>query len=200
MALRHLVFGHASAWALARTALACLTLLAAMVLPSATVIAEDLPAYDTRTLAALDLLDGSQATDQLREVLERNRVAIRFVPMAPGVYARYSVARHVIEIDSRWEEADTATLASVIAHEATHAQDAVSGNLSAGGGAACIDSEIRAFRTSALFWLDMYGADGKLSPADDLEQQLNSIAAHELRDPAGLERLVRQTYSQQCAH
>jgi hypothetical protein len=194
VALRHLLAFRG------RAALVCLTLLAATVLPSATVIAEDLPAYDARTLAALDMLDASEATDQLRDVLDRNRVAIRFVPMAPGIYARYSVSRHVIEIDNRWEDADSATLAAVIAHEATHAQDAVSGNLSAGGGAACIESEIRAFRTSALFWLDLYGRGGKVAPADELEQQLNSIAEHELRDPVGLERLVRQTYSQQCAH
>jgi hypothetical protein len=191
VALRHL-------FAL-RLALVLLTAVAATVLPSAAVIAEDLPAYDQRILAALDLLDTSPATDQLRAVLERNRVAVRFVPMAPGVYARYSVGRHVIEIDERWADADMPTLAAVVAHEATHAQDAVSGNLSTGGGSACLESEIRAFRTSALFWLDVYGRGGKAEAADDLEVQLNSIAERELHDPAGLERLVRQTYSHQCA-
>src|SRR5204862_690227 len=111
--------------------------------------AEDLAGYDQRVLGALALLDSSPATNQLHAVLDSNHVRIQFVPMAPGVYARYSVVRHVVEIDERWSDAETTTLAAVIAHEATHAQDAVSGYLSSGGAAACIDSELRAFRTSA---------------------------------------------------
>jgi hypothetical protein len=174
------------------------SVIAALALPQANVGAEALPTYDERALSALDLLDSSPPTHQLRAVLENNRVSIQFAPMPPRVYARYSLGRHAIEIDSRWQDADTVTLAAVIAHEATHAQDAVSGYLSIGGGAACLDSEIRAFRTSALFWLDMFGPDGKAAPVDDLERQMNSIADRQLRDPAGLETVVRQTYSQQC--
>ena len=133
-------------------------------------------------------------------MLDLNRVDVRFVPMAPGVYARYSVARHIIEIDDRWMDADGVTLAAVIAHEATHAQDAVSGYLSSGGTSACIDSEVRAFRTAALFWLDVYSQAGKADPLNELERQLNSIADRQVRDPHGLEDLVRQTYGQQCSH
>ena len=164
------------------------------------VVAEDLPAYDERTLAALALLDASPATNQLRGVLDANRVSVHFIPMAPGVYARYSVARHIIEIDDRWMETDDVTLAAVIAHEATHAQDAVSGYLSSGGASACIDSEVRAFRTSALFWLNHYGRPGKVDATNELDRQLNSIAERQMRDPSGLADLVRQTYMQQCAH
>jgi hypothetical protein len=117
-----------------------------------------------------------------------------------GIYARYSVARHVIEIDGRWEDSDETTLAAVIAHEATHAQDAVSGYLASGGASACIDSEVRAFTTSALFWINRYGDAGKPEPTTELDRQLNSIADRELHDPPGLQALVRQTYSQQCSH
>jgi hypothetical protein len=157
-----------------------------------------LPAHDARVLQALALLDASPATNQLRSVLDRNRVTVQFVQMAPGVYARYSVARHAIEIDNRWSDADSITIAAVIAHEATHAQDAVSGYLTGESPNACIDSEIRAFRTSALFWLDVYGATGKPLVADELDRQLNLVAERQLRDPHGLEDLVRQTYSTQC--
>src|SRR5206468_7455882 len=108
-----------------------------------------------------DLLDGIPSTADLRAVLISNQVEVRFVPMAPGIYARYSVARHVIEIDDRWMDADQVTLAAVIAHEATHAADAVSGYLASGGASACIDSEVRAFHASASFWLSVYGPLGK---------------------------------------
>lgn len=174
------------------------SLVAALVAPHANVGAQPLPRYDERILAALDLLESSRATDRLRASLENDRVSIEFARMPTGVYARYSLGRHAIEIDSHWQDADTVTLAAVIAHEATHAQDAVSGNLSSGGGAACIDSELRAFRTSALFWLDTYGSLGKPDASTDLERQMNSIADRQLHDPLSLETLVRHTYSQQC--
>jgi hypothetical protein len=174
--------------------------LASVLVPNGRVGAEDLPAADVRVLSALTLLDASSATAPLRNVLDANRVAIHFVPMGPGIYARYSVARHTIEIDDRWMDGDQVTLAAVIAHEATHAQDAVSGYLTSGGASVCIDSEVRAFRTSALFWIDQYGPSGKLDPQNELDRQLNSVAERQQRDPLGLEDLVRQTYVQQCAH
>jgi len=183
-----------------RALLAVAALIAAVVGPHAYVGAQALPAYEPRVERALTLLDASEATAQLRAVLDNNRVAVRFVSMSPGVYARYSLARHVIEIDDRWMDTDEITLAAVIAHEGTHTQDAVSGYLSSGGASACIDSEVRAFRTSALFWLDQYGQAGKAAPLNDLERQLNSIADRQLRDPRSLENLVRETYTQQCSH
>jgi hypothetical protein len=183
-----------------RALLAVVALAAALLLPGALVGAEDLSAFDTRMAGVVGLLDESPSTVPLRGVLDANNVSISFVSMAPGIYARYSVARHVIEIDERWSDVDSVTLAAVVAHEATHAADAVSGYLASGGGAACIDSEVRAFRNSAAFWLDVYGRGGKPVPQNDLERQLNSIAERLQRDPAGLEQLVRQTYSQQCSH
>ena len=191
VALRHV---------LGRALIALCSLAAAVFVPNTYVGAEDLPAYDPRVEDALGLLAASPATNQLVSVLDTNHIDIRFVPMAPGVYARYSVGRHVIEIDDRWIDADDVTLAAVIAHEATHAQDAVSGYLTGGGAAACIESEVRAFRTSALFWVSEYGVRGKPDASSELDRQLNSIADRQLRDPRGLENLVRQTYSQQCSH
>jgi hypothetical protein len=184
-----------------RGLIAVCALLAAIVgPPEIHVGAEALPAHEPRVAAALERLDGSAATAELRTMLDSNRVRIRFLPMGPGVYARYSVSRHVIEIDDRWMDSDEATLSAVIAHEATHTQDAVSGYLSSGGASACIDSEVRAFRTSAMFWVDRYGPTGKAGPQNELERQLNSIADRQVRDPEGLENLVRQTYTEQCSH
>jgi len=108
-----------------RLLLALAALLAALLAPDMSAGAEDLGTHDPRVLEALALLDSSPATNNLHAVLDRNRVRIQFIPMAPGVYARYSVVRHMIEIDQRWREADATTMAAVIAHEATHAQDAV---------------------------------------------------------------------------
>jgi hypothetical protein len=182
-----------------RLVLAIAALIAGVLAPSTGAGAEDLPVYTPQVSAALDLLDSVPSTSALRGVLATNQVEVHFTAMAPGVYARYSVARRVIEIDDRWTDSDTVTLAAVIAHEATHAQDAVSGFLASGGASACIDSEVRAFRTSALFWIAEYGPAGKPDAVSDLDKQLNSIADRQAHDPSTLEALVRQTYSQQCS-
>jgi hypothetical protein len=179
---------------------ALIALLAGIVLPNSGAGAEDLPVYDPRISAALDQLDAVPSTSHVRGVLATNRVEVRFVPMAAGVYARYSVARHVIEIDQRWSDADVVTLAAVLAHEGTHAQDAVSGYLATGGEAACIESEVRAFRMSAVFWIAKFGVAGKPNAQSELDRQLNSIGERQLRDPSGLDALVRTTYTQQCSH
>jgi hypothetical protein len=162
--------------------------------------ATDAPYYDERVTSALDLLAARPETADLPLVLETSQVGIQFAPMAAGVYARYSVQRRIIEIDSRWTDAEPETLAAVIAHEATHAQDAVSGYLASGGANACIDSEVRAFRASARFWLAVFGPSGKPDVDNDLERQLNLIAQRQSVEPASLEAVVRRTYTGQCAH
>jgi hypothetical protein len=189
----------ASTHILVRGLIGLAALMASLLVPNARVGAEDLPVADVRVAGALSLLDTSPATTQLRAMLDSNRIAIHFVSMAPGLYARYSVVRHSIEIDDQWMDGDQITLAAVIAHEGTHAQDAVNGYLTRGGASACIDSEVRAFRTSALFWIDEYGPRGKSDPQNELDRQLNLVADRQQRDPRGLEDLVRQTYVQQCS-
>jgi hypothetical protein len=183
----------------ARWLVLLVALLGILATPANPAVAEPMGApADAQLHSALDLLSTSPADGELRDVLIQHDIGVRYVPMSPGVYARYSVGRRVIEIDSRWQDADPVTLAAVISHEATHAQDAVSGYLTTGGASACIDSEVRAFRNAALFWTEQYGPKGKPAPADDLEQQLNLIAQRERTDPAGLEQLVRQAYTDQC--
>lgn len=170
-----------------------------LVAPAPAAVAEDVgsPSQD-RVGLALEILRQSPATDDLPDVLAAHNVSIRFVPMAPNLYARYSVQRHAVEIDARWSDADTLTIATVLAHEATHARDAVSGFLASGGATACIESEVRAFRVSAALWTEVHGPTGKLNPSDELERQLNLIAERYVRDPAGLDGLVRQAYTDQC--
>jgi hypothetical protein len=149
-------------------------------------------------MAALDVLSQTEPTAELRAVLDSNGVAYRFVSMPPGTFAHYSVNQKTVEMDLRLVDEDPVTLAALLAHEATHARDAVSGYLSIGTADACIDSELRAFRTSAQFWTEMYGPAGKPDANDDLEKQMNLIATYELREPAQLEHLIRQTYVNQC--
>lgn len=176
-------------------------LLAVLVLaaPASAAVAEGLSAPDPRLSQAISDLSLHEATADLPDLLANSGVAIRFVPMAPNLYARYSLQRQAIEVDSRWSDVDTTTLTAVLAHEGTHAKDAVNGYLASGGATACVDSEVRAFRTSALVWLDFYGPAGKAESSGDLERQLNLIADRFSRDPEGLDLLVKQAYTDQCS-
>lgn len=194
------MFGHSHRGAALALGVATFAALATMlVAPARTAVAEDLgSAGQDRVGLALEVLRQSPDTGDLPEVLAAHNVSIRFVPMAPNLYARYSVQRQAVEIDARWSDADTVTIATVLAHEATHAKDAVSGFLASGGAAACIESEVRAFRVSAALWTQVHGPAGKRDPSDELERQLNLIAERYARDPAGLDGLVRQAYTDQC--
>ena len=174
-------------------------LVGALLLVAAPAVAEDLGAPNPAVAQALDLVASTSASADLPAVLADHDVSIRFVGMAPNIYARYSVARRAIEIDSRWTDMDPRTLAAVIAHEATHARDAVNGYLASGGATACIDSEIRAFRVSAEVWLALFGPSGKADAQGELERQMNLIADRYARDPQGLDALVRQAYVDQCS-
>jgi hypothetical protein len=190
--------GHAL-WLLAAALLAVLGLALGSYRPPPLITADAVgPSLEPQLRSALAVLAASQTSAELRAVLDENHVQYQFATMAPRTYARYSVARKTIDIDGRWRDDEPVTLAAVIAHEAVHVEDAVSGYLSSGGANACVDSELRAFRASARFWTETYGPLGKLGAADDLEQQLNLIAVREQHDPAGFERLVRQTYVNQC--
>ncbi len=185
--------------ALRRLLVAVTSLLLLVTAPPAGAVAEDLSTPDSRVLSSLALLSSAPSTATLPDVLVQERVTFQFTPMSPGVYARYSVARKTIEIAHRWLETDAATLAAVIAHEAVHVQDAESGFLASGGASACIDSEIRAFRTSGLFWTETFGPGGKTAPTSELERQLNLVAQRLQDDPAELDHLVREAYTDQCA-
>ena len=156
------------------------------------------PPTPSAIMPALAIMARTESTAELRRVLDSNDVAYSFVAMPPGTFGHYTINQKVVEMDLRLIDEDPVTLAALLAHEATHARDAVSGYLSIGGANACIDSELRAFRASAQFWSEMYGPAGKPDPADDLQQQMNLVSQYELRDPAGLERLIRQTYVNQC--
>ncbi len=179
----------------AGVAIAVLCLAGGLTTPA---VAADLSAPNTAVQAAFDMLSSSADTSDLVDTLGSTGVAVRFAPMSPRIYARYSVARKTIEIDSQWQDSDPVTLAAMIAHEAVHAQDAMSGYLASGGAVACVDSEVRAFRRSAHFWIGYYGPHGKPDASNEVDRQLNLIAQREQSDPSGLEQLIRQAYTDQC--
>ena len=180
---------------LARSLIGLVALLAALLAAERVGSARKTCRRPTRACSARStLLDASPATVQLRGVLDSNRVAIRFVPMAPGLYARYSVARHTIEIDDRWMDDD---------HDHAGRGDRPRGDARPGRRER-LPGQRRRERVHRLRGsrVPHVGAvldrpvrsDGKPDPQNDLDRQLNSVADRQQRDPLGLEDLVRQTY------
>jgi hypothetical protein len=144
---------------------------------------------DQQISAALDELAATPSTLQLRAVLAERHVRIWFAPRPMGDYGDYLPMFNGVELDPRLRDADAVTLAAVLAHEAVHAQ---------GNGPTCIAEELRAFRTSALFWRDHFGPAGKPTPYGEVEEQMNGVTLLDSYDPSALENAIRETYSHHC--
>jgi hypothetical protein len=160
----------------------------AWVLGFVTACAWSLPGLspvDGRISAALDQLAATPSTVELRQVLNDRHVRIWFAPVGLGDYADYVPMFNGIEINPALKDVDAVTLASVLAHEAVHAQ---------GHGPTCIDEELHAFRASASFWRDHFGPAGKATPNGEVEEQMNAVTILQSYNPSLLETEVRKTY------
>jgi hypothetical protein len=141
---------------------------------------------DARINAALDELAATPSTVELRAVLAERHVRIWFAPLALDDYADFIPMFNGIEINPALKEVEPVTLASVLAHEAVHAQ---------GKGPTCIDEELHAFRASALFWRDRFGPAGKSTPHGDVEEQMNAVTILQSYNSSVLETHIRKTYA-----
>jgi hypothetical protein len=145
---------------------------------------------DQRISAALDVLAASPSTAQVPAALADRHVRIWFAPKPLGDYGDYLPMFNGIELDPILKDADPVTLAAVLAHEAVHAQRL---------GTTCIDEELRAFRASAVFWHERFGAAGKRTRTSEVDEQMNTVSLLQSYNPAALETQIRQTYSHHCA-
>lgn len=177
---------------------ALLAILAAALWPLPGVAAGDLDPQADLVNQALGLLAADASTANLPKVIAANHVRISFMVLPPGTFGQYVLGQHLIAVDRTWSSASAVDVAAVLAHEATHASDDVSGYLSTNHVDSCVGSEVHAFRASAQFWTDYYGPQGKPDPQDEIEQQMNLLASREATDPAGLATIIRQTYHDQC--
>ena len=135
---------------------------------------------EAELLPAVQALGRTVQFKWVPSVIIQNRVYVEFAEIdEEGVGGAFISTRsrsrpYVIIVPDTERDASVESLASVLAHEATHAYDAVTGALSAGSGCS-IEAETRAYMNGLAAWLVLNG-DEALSetyPSGSFEASVN---------------------------
>jgi hypothetical protein len=187
--------------------LALALVLAQVVAP--TPIAWTIPA-DPALAPALGALAGVDEGRALLQALAdadiRLVVAVAVAPEARGSserLAEYRLTTRLIVLSPRVRGMEPATVATLLAHEASHVRDYASGTLAReqeafGTVAACYTGEVRATLTELYVWQALHGPAGTPSPANEYEAFLDDALAGYYRDPEGYLAVVRALYAPLC--
>jgi len=135
---------------------------------------------EAELLPAVQALGRTVQFKWVPSVIIQNRVYVEFAEIdEEGVGGAFISTRsrsrpYVIIVPDTERDASVESLASVLAHEATHAYDAVTGALSAGSGCS-IEAETRAYMNGLAAWIVLNG-DEALSetyPSGSFEASVN---------------------------
>ena len=181
--------------------------LAQVVAP--TPVAFTIPA-DPALAPALGVLAG---VDEGRALLQALAAAARLGHYRDGHHqphlrvrerlAEYRLPTRAIVLSPRVRAMEPGTVATLLAHEASHVRDNASGTLAReqeafGPVEACYTGEVHATLTELYVWQAIHGADGKPRPANEYETFLDDALASYYRDPEGYLPLVRALYAPLC--
>jgi len=141
---------------------------------------------------------GRKLGDQFRETVETTGVRLTVGGLPRGTYGATRAATNTITIAQASLGEDVRAVASVMAHELTHASQIYQGQ---GGTRDCVRMEVQAFGFEAIVWSSFW--IGGLGPSrTPLERQLNTILAIVLLEgEPGLYKFVVDSpgYQQECA-
>jgi hypothetical protein len=161
---------------------------------------------DRRLVPALNLLAGMDLAQPLLNSLADARIPVFLFAEAPELeaWAHYDDRGRVIWVHSSLRGADPRTIAVVLAHEATHAQDHHQGRFDTGrirtaaAAQACYETEIRAFSIELEIWSQLFGSEGKSPEVHRLEREANILLSDYGYSPEALQDEIRRLYRGQC--
>ena len=130
-------------------------------------------------------------------VLRDHGVRVTYEPLWRNVGGFFAPEPNLVVLSDRYTSSDPKAVAAALIHEASHARDYYGGE-PIGTLEGCYQTEIRAYHTQAEAWLRFYGPGGKQPAMDELDRSLNDVLRIYSNDRGRIERVVRQTYSQQC--
>lgn len=143
----------------------------------------------------LDVLASNPEGRELAAVLRSPGVQVSFQEV-PAI-ALFTPGLLTVAINPSWRDGDPKTLATVLAHEASHLADYLHG-VDMQSPAGCYRTEYAAFEAQAQVWRAFYGPDGKAQPANLLEVELNRILSELTTNPRGFAASLAATYSHEC--
>jgi len=117
---------------------------------------------------AWDVLVASSNGAHFAGIVQRSGVSFRMTPLSDS-WAAYSVKHNLILLDRTLANEDPRAVATVLAHEITHAGQSHGPDLD------CVQAEVEAFAVQARLWDELVGSDPPIE--SDLEQQLNLVLA-----------------------
>ena len=154
---------------------------------------------------ALDLLASLEDGRPLVQAFAEGGVRLM---IAPGTFedpvAEYDPEAGVVSVDPDVAALAPATVATLLAHEATHVRASIDGTWdrereALGPTAACLADELRATLAELQVWQRLYGPGGKPDPVHEYEAALNEELAAYARDPDRHAAEVEALYAPLCA-
>jgi len=158
---------------------------------------------DARAAPGLDVLAQLDVGRPLVDVLARG-VPVFVMDEPNSVWAHYDGDARVIGVDTSLAGADPRTLAALLAHEATHAQDDLDGLVGqsarrVGNSGACYEDEYRASVTELNVWQQLYGPSGRQPAQNRYERQTNADLLRYQRTPDRYAARLVAEYTSECA-
>jgi hypothetical protein len=161
---------------------------------------------DRRLIPALDLLAGLDLARPLLNDLARGGVPVFMAPERPEIeaWAHFDRRSNDIWVHTSLTGADPRTVAVVLAHEATHAQDRLEGRIDAdrittdAQARACYDTEVRAFSNELTIWSQLFGDEGKSPELHRVERQNNILLGNYGTSRDDLYDYIHRLYRGQC--
>jgi len=158
---------------------------------------------DGRLIPALNALAQLDVGRPLIDGLANANVVLFIMAEPQGIWGHYDSAARVIGVDRSLAGADPRSIATLLAHEATHALDDSAGMVAqtaqqVGDSGACYADEYQATVTEMQVWQQFFGPQGKPPPLTAFERQENADLMRYLRAPQGFAARLMAQYTSEC--
>jgi hypothetical protein len=158
---------------------------------------------DGRLIPALNALAQLEVGRPLIDGLAQGNVVLFVMAEPQGIWGHYDSAARVIGVERSLAGADPRSLATLLAHEATHALDDLAGMVTqtaqqVGDSGACYADEYQATVTEMQVWQQFFGPQGKPPPLSAFERQENADLGRYLRAPQGFAARLMAQYTSEC--
>lgn len=150
---------------------------------------------DPRVLPVLKALDTDPVGKEVLANVNDFPVEIGVSRLPRGVLGGFAWRFYSIQLSQDIMDAPAESVAAVLVHELTHAKQMIEAGVQEAD-LGCYDMEVQAFESSAKYWADLYGPNGKRRATHWLDNTLNA----NLRDYNNkrLAQSVRRAYGHEC--
>jgi hypothetical protein len=137
----------------------------------------------------------SHGESRVLDALSQKNTDVVFASFS-GAWGFYSPDLNAVVLNSSLIGSAPETLATLLVHEGTHAEDFHNGRLGTSEG--CFQSEKDGAERAATFWRGIYGLSGKSIVSNVFEEELNRLVVIYEEDQDEYEAYLEEAYKHQC--